>query len=480
MIDDLRIELIDDDPSVFGPVTAPPPPVPRPRWVVPAAVAACLAVAAATLLVWQPWQDEPEPPLSNRLALRNQPFNEVLSVMIDAAWVGQSAGEVGLVYADSDAVFPRFTAGKGRSAWWMAYAADSRAPSFAGVLSSRLVQGRSAAVTTDLSGATQLDFGPIDGRRFTVITHGLSADETAAIGEQIGVVDGEPVVRDTSVLLGMEPIGTLAEFDTAVALAGGDWAVAQLPHTEVVYIEGDGRAEIDSVADSDGSIERLLTMLLDADQQPTVDRRDVWTADVSEIGDGRIRSLVAWRERERLIVVRGSYDVADTLATADTAVELNEAEWQRIAAQATPPGAGGFDSPRGTVGAFPATIGRIAVGFDSVGEIIATPTVFDGTAGSSLCLSTDVGIDCEPEQITQQPPSLTVHAVHGRDLILALAPPGSHEPMLRITRGGVTELHLLFRPGGERTLPGPAVAVERTDDMDLVELLVDGSVVATL
>lgn len=115
MIEDLRIELIDDDPSAFGPVGAAPPPMPRPRWVVPAAVLACLALAVVGLVVWQPWHHDPEPPLSNRLALGSQPSNEVLSVMIDAAWVGPSAGEVGLVYADADAVFPRLRKGEGRS-----------------------------------------------------------------------------------------------------------------------------------------------------------------------------------------------------------------------------------------------------------------------------------------------------------------------------------------------------------------------------
>ncbi|MEQ1700442.1 MAG: hypothetical protein ABMA25_10040, partial [Ilumatobacteraceae bacterium] len=280
---------------------------------------------------------------------------------------------------------------------------------------------------------------------------------------------------------GMDTLGTLADFDTAAALAGGDGATAtQLPYTEVVYVEGDGHIGIASVADPDGSVERLLSMLLDTERQPTIDHRDVSTADVSGMGDGRVHSLVAWRERGRLVVVRGPGDIADTQATAATAVELNEAEWQQIATQATPPGAGGYDSRAGSVGAFPATIGVITSESDGVAEIMAIPTVLDGTPGYSLCLSTDVGIDCVPELVTEQPTSIRVHSIHGREIILALAPSGSHEPMLRVTRNGVAELHLLFRPGGNRTLPGPAVAVEATDDIELVELLVDGEVVATL
>ncbi|MEQ1699403.1 MAG: pyridoxine 5'-phosphate synthase, partial [Ilumatobacteraceae bacterium] len=182
MTDDLRIELIDDDPTVFGPVTVASPPQPRPHWVVPSAVLACLAVAAVGLVVWAPWHHASRPPMSNRLVLSSQPFNEVLSVMIDAAWVGPSAGEVGLVYADADAVFPRLRDGSGRSLRWVAYAADSASPmQTTSAEPIRTVQGTLGIVSTGYSGSTQLDFGPIDGRRFTVVANGLSPDEMVAI-----------------------------------------------------------------------------------------------------------------------------------------------------------------------------------------------------------------------------------------------------------------------------------------------------------
>lgn len=483
MIEDLRIELIDDDPSVFGPATAATPPRHRPRWVVPAAVVAALAVAVVGLLVWQPWHHDPEPPLSNRLALASQPFNEVESVEIDAAWDGPSAAEVGFVYADPDpdATLPRLRNAKGRSLRWVAYAADSAVPRSNALVALDQVLGTTVA-TIDRFGATQLDFGPIDGRRFTVTAFGLTRDEIMGIAQQIAVVDGEPVLRDESVLVGMEPIGTLAEFDTAVALAGGDLPVARQPLTEVVYVEGDGRVSVASTVDPDGAVERMLRMLVGGSTEPRVDGRTQLTTDVSDVGEGITRAQVAWRERGRLIVVRGPGTLADTRTLAETVVELPASQWQQIAGQATAPGAGGFDRRVGSVGAFPATIGLIAGGFDSFWEIQASPSFTDdGKQRSwSLCLMTDVGADCNAAPITAEPPSVRVHSIHGREIIVALAPAGSHEPMLRITRDGEVELHLLFRPGGTRTLPGPTVAVEASDDMELVELLVDGEVVATL
>lgn len=472
------IEIIDSDPSAFGVdcVAAPAPAgrVVRPRWAIITAVGSVVVVVAASVLVWRPWQHDPDTAWSNRLLVEG-PLSSVVEVAIDEPWIAPSSGEVGFVFAEPGAVLPRLRSGEGRSAVWQASAVDSMNAwswSMSGDTPTLEVQGVPARVDGVDGSAVRVSFGPLDGRIFEVSTNALTKEEAVSFAGAIAVERGRPVLRDESVLLGMEPVGTYDEFNGALALLNLASGPTTATHTSVQLVGPQGgTVAISSTPDpGDGRLLTMAQLVLGGDATGGVHERPTLTRDLRPTTDDdqQVRgSMVVWHERGRFVVVTGSGSVDETLALAETTHEVTEEAWAPVAEQAQ---ASDFHYP-----AF--------VGFHTTGDgsITAVSASTDSLGGLSLCLDDQVGSGddgCVSDRDTQLP-MLTFVSIRDLTFIFAMVSPDASLPELLVTRAdGSVRVHPLFRPSG--SVPGPAVAVSLPDDFQGAALLIDGDTVATL
>lgn len=481
--DSAVIEIIDADPRAFGAVGDGVAPTRRtradlPRWLIPVAVLSAVAIALVAALVWHPWLQPPEPPLTNRLLL-DRPTSQVLDVGIDEPWWGSSAADVGLVLAEPGAVFPMLRSGVGRSAIWTSYAADSINAAYGGLGGQGEavadVQGTPARLTGTSGSVVRVGFGPLRGRMYDVTANGLTVESALRFANSIGVENGEPVLHDDDVLQGMEPVGSYDAFNVALGiLNGGYFAPPTTPLTRVDYVDGgddDGTVSVSSAPDDhDGEMLAMLSLLLGTPADHVVHDHPAFAADIRAVSDQEQgpASIVAWHERGRFIVVSGSGDVATTLALAETAHEATEEEWAPVADQAI---TDNF--------LYPATIGFRR---EADGSITGVSATYSQPSGLALCLNVDqqfgTGDECAVED-DMPSPFLTVMRIHTEALLVALVAEDSVQPEIHVTHAdGTVDVHLLFRPS--TALPGPAVAVFLPDDFREAALIVGGKVVATM
>lgn len=475
------IEIIDSDPSAFGSGDGVAPAsrggAPLPRWVIITALGSVLGLAAAALLVWQPWRHEAEATWSNRV-LVDRPISSVTDVAIDAPWFGGSAGEVGYVFAEPGAVLPYLHGGEGRSAIWQSSAADSMNAAYWSMRGytptpGLQVQGVPARVDGFDGSAVQVSFGPLNGRIYEVNTHAMTKEEAVRLAGAIAVERGRPVLRDDSVLLGMDSVGTFDEFNAALMLLDiglGGPTTATYTSVEMVRPEG-GFVTITSLPDpGDGTLLAMAQLMLGGDATAIVHERPAVAQEVRVLinDDEQARSLVAWHERGRFVVVSGSGGLDETLALAATAHEVDEAAWAPIAEQAY-----SVDSR------FPAYIGFHTA--DDGSTLLVSATT-DERGGLSVCLENlDVigpATSCAVETDAASP-MLQQMELDDLTFIVAMVSPDDLVAELLVTRAdGSVGVHTLFRPGG--SIPGPAVAVLLPDDFQEAALVVDGKTVATL
>ncbi len=472
------IEIIDSDPSAFGVdrVAAPAPGAraPLPRSTMITAVGGVVAVAAAALLVWHPWRHDTEAAWSNRLLVEG-PISSVVDVAIDEPWFGGSAGEVGFVFAEPGAVLPYLHGGEGRSAIWQSSVVDSMNAAYwsmTGYASTLEVQGAPARVDGVDGSAVRVSFGPLDGRIYDVSTHAMTKDEAVSFAGAIAVERGRPVLRDESVLLGMEPVGTYDEFNAALILLNlGYNGPTTATHTSVELTRPQGGiVAISSLPDpGDGRLLTMAQLVLGGGVTADVRERPALAQNVRVVtnDDQQVRSLVAWDERGRFVVVSGSGGVDETLALAETTHEVTEEAWAPVADKAN-----AFE-PR-----FPAFIGFHTADDGSITAVSASADEFGVV---SLCLDDQVGSGADGcmSEPDAQSPMLTLVSIRDLTFIVAMVSPDAPLPELLVTRtDGSVGVHTLFRPSS--SIPGPAVAVSLPDDFQGAALVIDGETVATL
>ncbi|MGB8859146.1 MAG: hypothetical protein WCC60_07820 [Ilumatobacteraceae bacterium] len=476
------IELIDVDPLAFDEAAdadadSALPAGRRSPWRIALAMAGVAGVLGATLLVWQPWRHDPQQQWTNRLVL-DRPVHEVVDVAIDAPWQGASAEEVGFVFAEPGAVLPFLLGGSGRSATWTSYAADSLRGAYGSIGQGDLptveVQGVPAEVAGVSGSVVRIRFGPLAGRMYEVTTNAMTKDEALHFAGAVGVDNGEPVLRDPSVLHGMQPVGSDDQFNAALGLLGSGWYGPSFqPYTSVSYTTGGAATHIASIADdTDGVLMTMTELVLGATPGRTVHGQTALTRDVRRLTNDtqEIATIVAWHERGRFITVSGRGDMEETLAAAEGAREATEDEWEPIAAQATE-----FSTR------FPATIGyRRTVGGAFNGTVTALTATYEAASGLRICLDDGYNTyaDCATKSDARLP-LLTIMHIHTVAFVVAMVEADAALPELRIERtGGVIDTHILFRPS--LSIPGRAVAVFVPEDLVGATLLVDGEIVATL
>lgn len=428
-----------------------------------------LAIAALTALVWRPWHRDPQPPWSARL-LVNLPTSRVITAT--TVQPSLASGEVGAVYADPGATLPALRGADGRSAMWVAYPADDSL-SASLVLDQFLIPEEVHGARTSLAGlggsAARISFGPIDGRVYDVTTNGLTRAEALAFAGSIDVNRGEPILRDQTVALGMERVGTYGDYLQTLEVLQFDFYTRQSTATTSVVLAASitGVVTISSLAGRDDDpFVRMMQLILGSTTDTAVHRQPAISANVSDLDTSpRITSLVAWHERGRFIVVAGSGDTKETMTMAESTSELTEAEWVSVAANVDP-------SPMRPS----AFIGYRTNADGSVVHVAASTS--NDTGDLQLCTDRQSEVQCTVEPATPLP-ILTRTTVDYHDVVVAMV--DSTEPLaeLRIAHtDGSVDVHVLFQPTW--AVPGPAVAVFTGGNFESAELLVDGQVVATI
>jgi len=347
------IEFIESDPSVFGGSTnaqtlrTPPS---RPTWWVPVAVSlVAVLAAAASLAVWKPWENKfrvrlalpsasrPEPTLTAQLVFDNPP-SALSGSSAGASEVAASLASPGYFFAAPDASLNLGQGGTGRWAALLTTDTDESANLDAGRSGVNVtVQGVPGVLVLAIGDQSlQLSFGPLGGRVYTIVTSEISKADTLAFAEVVGIDDGVPVIADISVLQGMRPLCTIADFNTAYGLvltaSNPDYAQPQIVAAQ--YGEESERFTLTSQQAPESGLVPLQ-FVLGGKIDSTVHGEPALTfvTDDSEalLSFGvEFGSVVAWIEGGRLIMVTGKLPVDELLQLAESVRPATDEEWNQI------------------------------------------------------------------------------------------------------------------------------------------------------
>lgn len=505
-IDPDEIDILDADPDAFGALPLPPDQPEseagvdtltrrRPRWLVRALAASAVALVGAGVLVWQPWADDTdtggvsfpsastdgsealteqlvfgEPPGELTLAGLGDGDNDVGGFGLD--------GAVGYFFAEPGARFQFGQGGAGRWAAFFAVALDSPDAPTVDVedATAGTIQGSPASVSLEGGGPISVEFGPVDGRMFSVATSDMSRAETLAFAEAVGVDGDTALVADSSVLGEMMPLGTVAEYFDVLQLAFQSSAFGGFGPgmISVHYGGGNDTYTLSSVAAGDDGLAMMHFVFGDgvgAASSVTVhDLPAIATTTGDQAFADEPVNFVAWVEGGRLVMVTGPDELDDLVALAETVRPASDDEWADVVAVAVQTGefdefpveadhAALIDGDLPGGGTF-----EFSVGF---ADGMLTMCLDEETAngGSGVCSDT-------PHQL----PLLLVEHRDGLSFLLAMTDSdvSSAEVRLHIDDDTVETYPL---DEWRIELPGPAAAWVLPDEWLRAELVIDGEVV---
>lgn len=356
----IEIELIDADPDAFGPTerpARPPRPPRRPRpWLAPLAfgVAAAL-VAAAAFVAWRPWDerrtislrfptsDDAAPTLTERLVLDEPPATlgaASLGLAVDGTQssLANLEGATGHFFAEPEATVGFGQASAGRWAAFFAVPEDrSTAPSIRTSSAVITVQGAPGQLITSVGNRTiDLTFGPIDGLMYSVVTSELTQQETLAFAGAVSAEGDASIVRDSTALARLRPVGSIADFVAALRLVAG---AIEPANEQAGVVSAQYGADTDRVSVTSRSataeILPMLRFLLGATERDTTVHGEpalVFTADDGDplAGSDELGTIVAWVEGDRAVMVSGQEDAATTTSLAETVRPATDEEWAEV------------------------------------------------------------------------------------------------------------------------------------------------------
>lgn len=366
-IDPDEIDIIDAEPLAFGPserattsadLPAEPLAPRRRRWLIPVAIGgtAALAVAAVTLLVWQPWENHGGvtvsfPPgtaataaLTDELVFAEPPADLIAATLGDVATDAEGGltnlqNAVGYLFGEPGASFDTGRGGTGR---WAAFYAVPAQSLDAKVLEvgdgSATVQGAPALRTTSVgSRTTEINFGPLGGYMYSVATSELSQAESLAFAEAVSLDHGTPVVNDSTVLGDMRPLGSIADFAAVLGLVVvvGEPGVAQAGIVSAQYAT-EGKTYSVTSHPADTSALTMVSFFFGAGEETTVHGQPALAFDIDPadpllaFGSGS-GTVVAWIEGGRLVIVTGPDGPVATTALAESVRPATDAEWVEVA-----------------------------------------------------------------------------------------------------------------------------------------------------
>ncbi|MGB8859145.1 MAG: hypothetical protein WCC60_07815 [Ilumatobacteraceae bacterium] len=507
-IDLIEIEFIDADPTAFGPQRAsePAPPRERPTWLVPAALGVLAAlITGALFAAWrsrhEPWTIRAEFPASTATAtpalgaqlVFGDPPDTLSAASLGVEPGGADSGldnlegAIGYFFGAPGATIGFGQSSTGRWAAFFAVPADrADAPSVDGGdgTTTITVQSAPGQLRTSVGNRTiEVVFGPVDGQVFSVVTSELTQQETLAFAEAVSVDGTTARVSDSTVLSGLRPVGSIADFTATfgVIVTASDPATPREGIVSTQYGPEGGRVAVTSLPATDHAYAMLRFFLGDAADATVHGLPAVafaMTADDPLLASNRPGTIVAWIEGGRLIVVSGSDGPVTTTALAETVRPATDAEWtevERVAGNTIDQSEQFGDNSDGTgfahldFGAMPDT--SISYTFSAMidgADIIMTVT--EENASGELVNRT----------FATTPASLPVLSVNDFDGVLFVIGivdrAEADNPELRMTLADGTQTTRPCFDYGEM-LPGPACGTLFPDDAAAVELWNGGEMV---
>lgn len=309
-----------------------------------------LVGAVAALLVWSPWRSDDalvlaDPrreaaALTERLVF-DPPPAELRSVALGtvlrterSAWNSRSTG---YFFAVPGATFDP---DDGDDRWFGFYALPSDDPSAPLVFGRDRIAGAPAEVADESGGnLVDLAWGPVGGYTFAAAGSQMSIDEAIAVAEQLRIVDGRPVVLEPDALGDMRPLGPFGDYvvlATLLQYASDNGA----PTHDVtgLYYGFAGQSVVSMPGDQ--SVFDLVPFVLspDAEERTVRGRRAVgFTKGAGPFG-GFDRSTVLWWEDGRVVQVAGDGDLSATFDLAETVRPATDEEWADVEAVSRPQG----------------------------------------------------------------------------------------------------------------------------------------------
>ncbi|MEN9644732.1 MAG: hypothetical protein RL238_1401 [Actinomycetota bacterium] len=353
--DDVWIELIDADPTVFGgapraaasePEQPASPRRPFPTRAVLVSGLVCLVMAGlvAGLLAWKPWYDDPRlvlddtrvraSELSERLVFDPPPSELRASTEhgndIDAAeaW---SANSVGFFFADPEATFDP---DDGDDRWFGFYARPSSDPRTPLIFGQTTIAGAPAEVSNETDGdLIEMAWGPVDGFTYTAAASHLTVEQATAIADQLRIEEGKPVLLDDRTLVGLEPLGSFGDYLTLLTLSQFTQDTgAGLDRLVGVYYGFDREAVV-SVPGRPEALDMLWFVLNLRPTEGEVHGLPAYgfTKGAGPFG-GMDVSTVVWFEGGRIIIVAAAGEVDEVFELAQTVRPATDDEWQAVLA----------------------------------------------------------------------------------------------------------------------------------------------------
>ncbi len=335
--DDLtEIDLIDADPSAFGPRQTTPVAErrPLPRWLIPLAIGV-VAALGATALVWRPWEQEPKwrtfstgptpaAVLSERLLLEVP--GGPIEVRLGQDLTGGEPTPFGYVFAEAG--------GNYQSDRWALFrsrgsnAADEATPADA----TYHVKGMNATVRR-VRVRNTITWGPFDGNNWGVETNLLGRLEALRFAEAVGVVDGLPALERRYGLHDLRPLGdvkTLGRVQVLADYLGGEPVLSPFTPTVLTYQGDNGPLLVASIAIAADGL--AMAEFYFGRSSPTT----VAGEPALLFHSRRYATMVVWMDGGRLVVLAGQESGTTMVELANTLREANPAQWAAVVEAATP------------------------------------------------------------------------------------------------------------------------------------------------
>lgn len=333
-----------------------------------------------------------------------------------------------------------------------------------------------------------VDWGPVDGRTWSVTTNRFSDDEAIDFANHVAIIDDKPALANRYDLGDMEPVGSIAAFDCVSVLTSlfrGDRVLGPVMPTIVSWGSPAAETSLGSIAAPADALP-LVEFVLGEGRTATVHGQPAVIIASNEFGP-----VVAWLEDGRLIVIRSAASDAELLALAETVRPATDDEWTQIEQSDIRVDDGvRFElrdsvrlfgtvdlETRNTIALSVQVVGdQLMVCVERIGMLVDLPTGSDGVISTRTTTSDPVSATCQAQSLKL--PLLMTMGGSNHLFVLAIVDPNTAvDPELRIAIAGGTWTIPLQSFRGK--VPGLVAAAELPDGYGHIELVNSGGVVAT-
>jgi hypothetical protein len=351
---DELIELIDADPDAFGRspggrIPTPDSPGTSRRRLLAGFIAVAAGGGVYVLFDEAPWRDHDGPertfddghPTSSTLSeqlLLDIPVSQVRATTLHTQALPASrnllaSGAVGYFFGDKAATFDT-NDGKDR---WMGFYSVATGGAAAPQVGkpTDTIAGAPASISVSDSGASQVSWGPVDGRMFTAAAVNLSRNEIISLAEQLRVQKSTVVLLNKAGLGKLQPIGRFCDYWTLINMV-------QRVQQNGVHLDGvvgvfyNTGASVTSMPANRSTVAMAAFVLGTAKDQPLARKVHGQPAVAFAKGTGAFNGLpattVMWWERGRLVQVSGEGTVDDVVKLAEGTHVASAADWSAVQA----------------------------------------------------------------------------------------------------------------------------------------------------